>query len=79
MLKHVREFLKAAEALGLTVVSIRRSKHFRIRLRNKAGDEYTATCGLSESDHRAVHNTIARLRRFSNGETPIPHDGDSKQ
>ena len=52
---------------GLTLVSIVRNSHWKARVRTPAGQERSVTFPTSESDHRALKNKSAELRKIAQG------------
>ena len=53
------------EELGLETLGARTTKHVCLRLRNRHGVTGTIVVAKTPSDHRAILNLRARLRRFA--------------
>ena len=59
MRRELRDLIRLAETAGWTVEQTRNS---HLRFLSPDG-EHIIVCGTTESDHRAIRNTRARLRR----------------
>lgn len=67
MTKTAAFFADQARALGLTVERIVETKHIKLYLRAPDGRAMVAVFAKTTSDHRALKNSIALLRRFARG------------
>lgn len=55
------------EAFGMTVVSIKCSKHWKVRVRRRDGSERVVSFPTSTSDHRAMRNKRSQIQNIANG------------
>lgn len=64
-MKHVKELCRFAESLGLsTKRETRGNTHIGIKLTHPNGESTTMIIGASISDHRAMLNNRAFIKRF---------------
>lgn len=65
MSRVINQALEILEGEGLTVTSIEKGNHHKLRARNVAGEARLFIVGSSPSDHRSWLNLRAEARRFS--------------
>jgi hypothetical protein len=59
------DFRNECDKLGITIVDVERSKHYKITLTNKSGQKCKIVTPVSPSDNRGWLNCRADLRRFA--------------
>jgi hypothetical protein len=66
--RHVRDLISYADSLSIRAVpSQRKNNHWQLCLTNERGDSYNMIIGSSISDHLAVLNNQALIKRFARG------------
>lgn len=66
--RHVRDLINYADSLSIRATPRqRKNNHWQLYLTNERGDSYNMIIGSSISDHLAVLNNQAIIKRFARG------------
>jgi hypothetical protein len=69
----VKDIKAMAEAEGLTVLDITKSKHIKVQVQAPDGRTALIIAATSASDHRATMNQRSRFRKFADGREVYAH------